>query len=127
MRFVNPIPFVSDISAATRFYRDTLGLKVVQDLGNFVLFEGHFALHDGAALARTVWGAETPHEEIAFGRRNLLLYFEDEQIEACFARLRDRVTLIHPLRREPWGQRVFRFYDLDRHVVEVGEPLNSDP
>jgi catechol 2,3-dioxygenase-like lactoylglutathione lyase family enzyme len=123
MRFLNPIPFVEDIRAATAFYRDILGLTVEQDHGNFVLFEGHFAIHDGAALAKTVWGTDTIPVPGPFGRRNLLLYFEEPDIEACFSRLKDRVTLIHGLREQPWGQRVFRFYDLDEHVVEVGEPI----
>lgn len=123
MRFVNPIPFVRDIGQSTAFYRDVLGLAVVEDHGAFVLFEDHFAIHDGEALIRTVWGAAEAGDEETFGRRNLLLYFEDDDIEACFARLRDRVRLIHPLERQPWGQTVFRFYDPDGHVVEIGEPL----
>ena len=122
MHFVNPIPFVQDIRAATAFYRDVVGLAVKADHGDFVLFDDHFALHDGASLSRTVWGAEVAPEAGGFGRRNLLLYFEDDDIDACFARLKDRVTLIHPLQRQAWGQRVFRLYDLDGHVVEIGEP-----
>jgi len=125
MRFVNPIPFVRDIGAATAFYRDVVGLAVTADHGNFVLFEGHFALHDGASLIRGVWGDEVVPETGGFGRRNLLLYFEDDDVDACFARLRDRVSLIHPLQRQPWGQRVFRFYDLDGHAIEIGEPLKE--
>jgi catechol 2,3-dioxygenase-like lactoylglutathione lyase family enzyme len=123
MRFVNPIAFVQDIRAATAFYRDVVGLAVMEDHGDFVLFDGHFALHDGASLTRTVWGVEVAPEAGGFGRRNLLLYFEDDDIDACFARLKDRVRLIHPLRRQAWGQRVFRFYDLDGHAVEIGESL----
>ncbi|MBZ0227703.1 MAG: VOC family protein [Bauldia sp.] len=123
MRFVNPIIFVRDIATSKAFYTDIIGLDVEQDHGDFVLFEGHFAIHDGAALIGTVWGAAEAGDDAAFGRRNLLLYFEDEDIEGCFARLRDRVRLIHPLQRQPWGQHVFRFYDPDGHAVEVGEPL----
>ncbi|MEQ8696349.1 MAG: VOC family protein [Bauldia litoralis] len=124
MRFVNPIPFVRDIAASTAFYRDVLGLSVTADHGPFVMFEGNFTIHDGAALASTVWGdrAETGDVD-PFGRRNLLLYFEDDDIDACFARLKDRVPLIHGLNEQPWGQRVFRFYDPDGHAVEIGEPM----
>jgi hypothetical protein len=31
--------------------------------------------------------------------------------------------LLHPLREQPWGQRVFRCFDPDGHIVEVGEPM----
>ena len=123
MRFVNPIPFVDDIRVATAFYRDVVGLAVREDHGDFVLFDCHFAIHDGATLTSKVWGPEVTREAGGFGRRNLLLYFEDDDIDACFARLKDRVRLIHPLQRQAWGQRVFRFYDPDGHAVEIGERL----
>ena len=124
MRFINPIPFVRDIAASTAFYRDVLGLRVAEDHGDFVAFDGQFAIHDGAALARTVWGDEDAGDAGGpYGRRNLVLYFEDDDIDGCFARLKDRVELIHGLERQAWGQRVFRFYDPDRHVIEIGEPM----
>ena len=61
MRFVNPIPFVSDIERSKAFYGDLLGLKILSDFGDFVLFETGFAIHDGRSLERTVWkkNAET--------------------------------------------------------------------
>ena len=123
MRFVNPIVFVCDVRVATAFYRDVVGLAVNADHGDFVLFGGHFAVHDGAALMRTIFGPDAVAAPGAFGQRNVLLYFEDDDIEAAFARLRDRVALIHPLKTQAWGQRVFRFHDPDGHVIEIGEPL----
>ncbi|MEG2986184.1 MAG: glyoxalase, partial [Lachnospiraceae bacterium] len=27
--------------------------------------------------------------------------------------------------RHSWGQRVIRIYDLDGHIVEIGEPMNE--
>jgi hypothetical protein len=33
------------------------------------------------------------------------------------------VQFVHPLREHPWGQRVFRLYDPDGHIVELGEPM----
>jgi catechol 2,3-dioxygenase-like lactoylglutathione lyase family enzyme len=123
VRFVNPIIFVSDIDISKGFYRDDLGLAIEADYGTIVIFEEHFAIHDAAALIRTVWGTAAPVEREPYGRHNLLLYFEDDDIDACFARLSSRVQLIHPIVRQAWGQRVFRFYDPDRHAVEIGEPL----
>ena len=26
---------------------------------------------------------------------------------------------------QPWGQRVFRIYDPDKHMVELGEPMTA--
>lgn len=126
MRFINPIPFVRDIQRSTAFYRDILGLIVRADFGNFVLFEGGFAVHEGRSLAETVWG-KVPTDAEPYGRGSLLLYFEDDDIDAAFERIVPHVELIHPVERQIWGQRVFRFYDPDRHAVEVGEPQAVAP
>ena len=123
MRFVNPIPFVSDIARSREFYRERLGLEVLKDFGSFVLFETGFAIHDGPALERTVWGEVSSGDE-GYGRRNLLLYFEHDDIDAAFKAIAPLVELIHPVERQSWGQRVFRFYDPDGHAVEIGEPLD---
>lgn len=110
MRFINPIPFVRDISRSKEFYRKRLGLRILEDFGNFVLFETGFAIHEGASLEQTVWGKASAWKE-PYGRRNLLLYFEREDVEAAFEIIAPHVELIHPVERQAWGQLVFGFYD----------------
>ena len=121
MKFVNPLPFVRDIEASKRFYGEVLGLSVREDHGDIVLFEDGFAIHDGAALYGAVFGRPDP-KAAPYGRDNLVLYFEVPDLDAAFERLAEAVTLIHGIRQEPWGGRVFRFYDPDGHVIEVGTP-----
>lgn len=133
MKFINPLPFVADMARAKTFYSDVLGLTILQDHGNFVQFDNGFALHEGMSLHQTIYGedaeagdAEAGDAENAqsYGRRNLVLYFEDDELDATFNRISDRLNLIHDLRQQEWGQRVFRFYDPDGHIVEFGEPQN---
>ena len=121
MRFVNPISFVSDIERSKKFYRDVIGLKILSDFGSFVLFETGFAIHDGKALEQTV-GKTSAETLRPYGRRNILLYFEHEDVDAAFEKIAPHVDLIHPVERQEWGQRVFRFHDPDGHAVEIGEP-----
>ena len=33
------------------------------------------------------------------------------------------IEYIHPIIEHSWGQRVVRFYDPDKHIIEVGENL----
>ncbi len=120
MRFINPLPFVADLDRARRFYRDVMGLRILEDEGGFIRFEGGFALHEGAGLHQMIFG-QAP-EPAPFGRANLVLYFEDPDLDAAFARIAPQVDLVHPILRQHWGQRVFRFHDPDRHIVEIGEP-----
>jgi catechol 2,3-dioxygenase-like lactoylglutathione lyase family enzyme len=127
MRFINPIVFASDLAASTLFYRDVIGLSVQTLEDMIVIFDGGFAIHDAASLTRTIWGPSATPEEGLQGRRNLLLYFEDDAVEAMFARVKDRVELIHPIEKQSWGQRVFRLYDPDRYAIEIGEPMSGVP
>lgn len=34
------------------------------------------------------------------------------------------IEYVHPLFEHSCGQRVVRFYDLDKHIIEVGENIN---
>ena len=122
MRFVNPIPFVRDVAASKAFYTSLLGLRIAEDHGHFVRFETGFAIHDGARLEQTIWGSSPA--SASYGRRDVLLYFEEEDLDALFERIRSQIELIHPIETQVWGQRVFRFYDPDGHVIEIGEPQN---
>ncbi len=124
LKFINPVVFVKDIHVSRAFYTEILELKIVADHGVFVLFENHFSVHQAHELAETIWGEDCPPgSDRLQGQHNLLLYFEEEDLEQAFARIKDRVKLIHPIQRQAWGQAVFRFYDPDGHVIEIGEPL----
>jgi catechol 2,3-dioxygenase-like lactoylglutathione lyase family enzyme len=102
MRFVNPIPFVSDISVSKAFYTDLLGLKIIKDYGNCVLFETGFAIHDGKSLEQTVWKKSTEMPE-RYGRRNILLYFEHEDVDGAFKNIAPHVAVIKAaIRKTRW-------------------------
>lgn len=120
MRFANPLPFVADVGRSKAFYRDVLSLTVSEDHGDFVLFEGGFALHDGPSLHERAFGRPDA-AGAPYGRQNLVLYFETPDLEAAFERAAAGAEILHPIRTEPWGGRVFRVLDPDGHVVEVGE------
>ncbi len=122
LKFINALVFVADMERAIGFYRDLLDQKIAQHHGDFVQLENGLALHLGRALETTMFGAPSADGE-PYGRGNLALYFEVEDIAAAFARIAPAVGLIHPVQTQAWGQKVFRFYDPDGHIVEVGDPL----
>lgn len=33
------------------------------------------------------------------------------------------IDYVHPIIEHSWGQRVVRLYDLDKHIIEVGENI----
>lgn len=120
--FINALVFVSDMKRSLGFYCDLLGQTIAQDHGDFVQLENGLALHMGPALEATIFGAPS-REHSRYGRGNLVLYFETDELEAMFARMPLKTELIHPIETQAWGQKVFRFYDPDGHIVEVGEPM----
>jgi hypothetical protein len=54
------------------------------------------------------------------------LYFEQDNLETLTDLLKsENIEFVHPLREEPWRQRVVRFYDPDKHIIEVGETMKA--
>lgn len=90
--------------------------------GNFVLVVKGLQ-STSVALPDTVWRQASLSEE-PDAWRNLLLYFEHDEVDIAFESIAPDVELNHSVERQAWGQRVFRFYDPDGHAVKVGEPQN---
>jgi catechol 2,3-dioxygenase-like lactoylglutathione lyase family enzyme len=123
IQFINPVVMVKDIEVSKRFYTDVIQLKIVQDSGAFVLFENHFSIHQARELMDNIFGHEIASAQELQGKDNLLLYFEVADLAGTFEQIKDCVELIHPIKQQFWGQYVFRFYDPDHHIVEIGEPM----
>ncbi len=124
LTYLGPIIFVRDIKVAAAFYTQVLGFEVEIDFGENVGLRGGLALWQlgPERIIRQRLGDEA----IADRRANRFeLSFETDDIAA----LRERVLsgggeLLHDIHEEPWGQRVLRFFDPDRHLIEVGERMS---
>lgn len=119
VKFISPLLVVEDMQRARRFYETVLGLNVIVDFGENITFEGNFALHQQAHFQSLIDG-----REIKSGGNDFELYFEYDDLDDVNARLNNnQVDLVHPMREQPWRQRVVRFYDPDRHIIEIGESM----
>lgn len=120
MKFMCPLIVVNDISVSKSFYEKVLGQKVKYDIGANVAFEGDFALQ--AQYAELVG---LNQKDIVQKSNNFELYFEEEDIEGFANRLKsiDGIEYVHDIKEYPWGQRVIRLYDPDKHIIEVGESM----
>ena len=120
-KFICPLIVVKDVATSRRFYEEVLGQEVKMDFGENVTFRGAFAIHEAGHFAGLtgVDPGEGP------GRRHEL-YFEHDDIAGMEERLKAvGVEFVHPLREQPWKQRVLRCYDPDGHMVEVGESMEA--
>ncbi len=122
MKYANTLIVVKDIDKSKKFYRDVLGLDVIADFGANVTLTGGIALQTLETWKDFI---HKDNQEIIFGNNAVELYFEEDYIDAFVERLDgiQGIDLVHPLIEHSWGQRVIRFYDLDHHIIEVGENL----
>lgn len=121
VKYVCTLLAVKDIEQAKEFYHAILGQEVVEDLGANVTLTGGFALQTAESWAGFLHKQPT---EIAYGGNDAELYFEEDDIDAFVTKLsRFNISYVHRLQEHAWGQRVIRFYDLDGHIIEVGEAL----
>jgi len=54
------------------------------------------------------------------------LYFETEDIDGAARKfMSQNIEFLHHLKTEPWGQKTFRFFDPDHHLIEIGESMDT--
>ena len=123
LKFHSTAAFVSDIRKAKAFYLETLGQEIDLDFGKNVILK----------CGITLWEIQPGHiipKKLGTGAvsdpksNRFEFYFETAEIETVYKRLvAAGAELLHPLHEEPWGQRTIRLFDPDRHLLEIGEPL----
>ena len=119
MKYVCCLIVVEDIQKARNLYEKLLGQKVINDFGENVGFEGGFAIHKREHFERLING-----RKVVPGSNTSELYFEDDDIEKVEkALIEEGLTFIHPIKEQPWRQRVMRFYDYDKNIIEIGERM----
>ena len=121
MKLKNPMLVVTDIDRSVEFYIKVFGLHVIMDFGANKTLTGGLALQTADTYKDFIGTTE-----ISFGGNNFELYFEEDDFEKFVDKLKEcDVEYVHPVTEHPWGQRVVRFYDPDRHIIEVGENLKA--
>jgi catechol 2,3-dioxygenase-like lactoylglutathione lyase family enzyme len=124
IRFVSVLLFVKDVAASRSFYETILQQKVRYDFGLDIEFESGFAIHDANHISKLLFNRPVAKDTEKLGKDNFELYFECDDLEAVAARLVSKGTLfVHNIKEQPWGQRAFRVYDPDNHIIEIGEPM----
>lgn len=123
MKLKNILLVVNDIEKSKEFYRELFGLEVIRDFGeNVVLTEG-LVLQE-----RKIWEKSTG-QSVQFQGNDAELYFEETDIDTFLVKLEKyeksgfQVNYLNERIQTECGRRVIRLYDLDNHIIEVGEPL----
>lgn len=119
MKLKNPMIVVKDIDKSVEFYKRVLGLAVTLDFGANKTLSGGLSLQTEETYKQFI-----DSDKITFGGNDFEIYFEADDFDALLNRLNSfEVEYVHTVKEHSWGQRVVRFYDLDRHIIEVGENM----
>ena len=121
MKYISTLIAASDMKKSKQFYHDVLGMKVVADFGANVTLDGGLVMQ-----TMDTWKSFIRTDKVLLPNNAGELYFEEEDLDAFLENLKQfDICYVHPLFEHRWGQRVVRFYDPDRHIIEVGEKLNT--
>ncbi len=119
MKYICPLIVVEDVNRSRFLYEEILKQKVKADHGENVVFEGDFAIHQ-----KTHFQSLINNYPIQRYSNHFELYFEEENLEEIESTLKEHhFEFIHPIEEQPWKQRVLRFYDYDKNIIEIGEPV----
>ena len=119
MKLKNPMLVVTDIDKSVEFYKKVFGLHVIMDFGANKTLTGGLALQTVETYKDFIGKSD-----ISFGGNNFEIYFEEDNFDEFADKLKKcDVEYVHPIVEHSWGQRVVRFYDPDKHIIEVGENM----
>ena len=120
MKHVCMLISVADINAARKFYEDLFGLEVFQDYGRNIAFTCGLALQQDFD-----WLVDLPKEKVLKKSNNAEIVFEEQDFNGFLNKLKEYpdIEYLGEVIEHSWGQRVIRFYDLDGHIIEVGEDM----
>ncbi|MBU5484199.1 glyoxalase [Clostridium sp. MSJ-11] len=122
MKYLCTVISVRDIKSSRKFYEDLFGLEVYQNYGKNIAFTCGLALQQDFD-----WLVNLPKEEILKKSNNIELCFEEENFDDFLNKLDEYpdIQRLGDVIEHSWGQRVVRFYDLDEHIIEVGESMKD--
>lgn len=112
---------VKDIGVSKRFYQEILSQEVEMDFGKNVGFKSGLALWDKEYAQNIIFGSKVSSID---DNRNLEVYFETDNLPEIYDKVKEnKVEVIHDIREQPWGQRVFRIFDPDGFIIEIAESM----
>jgi len=120
MKYTCTVISVNDIKSSRKFYEDLFGLELYQDYGINISFTCGLSLQQ-----EFDWLVSLPKNKILKHSNNIELCFEEEFFDNFLEKLKiyPNIEYLHNVIEHSWGQRVVRFYDLDGHIIEVGESM----
>jgi lactoylglutathione lyase len=129
--FTSVIPnlLVQDIDRSTAFYRDVLGFRVKQTVPDAAPFVFVWLERDGVPVFLNDPKA-ADHGYADASRRpaggTATMFFVILDVDAFYATVAPRATVIMPLKTQFYGMREFAIEDPDGHILTFAERVGED-
>jgi len=126
IKYVSSVLFVEDITASRIFYEELLNQQVEIDYGVNIGYVGGLSIWRKDVAHQNIFRNNKSNQELVKNEEHQIeLYFEADNIDDVYKKLiENQMDLVHDIFEQSWGQRVFRVYDPDKYIIEIGEPMN---
>lgn len=124
MKFASTRLIAADIKTMVSFYEMVTGVSadwLAPVFAEIVVPGATLAI--GAVDTVQLW-KEGSAEPAA--NRTVFLEFQVDDIDAEYARLKDKVVLVHDLKTMPWGNKTFQFRDPEGTAVSLYMPATEE-
>jgi len=124
IKFSSSVLMVKDVNLSRNFYEGLLEQTVALDHGECLGFVGGFSIWQQDRAWKIMQFEEDKFPNQSHDHR-FELYFETDDLDGILKKIIEaKFELVHEIFEQPWGQRVLRVFDPDRHLVELGEPMS---
>ena len=124
MKLASTRLIAADIKAMVSFYEMVTGLRADWLAPVFAeIVTPGATLAIGGVETVTLWKAGSAE---AGANRTAYIEFQVDDIDAEYARLKDKVPLVHELKTMPWGNKTFQFRDPEGTAVSLYMPATEE-
>ncbi len=114
---LRPMLWTEDLQATVDFYVDVLGFELVGENEEW----GWAMLRiDDVAIMLARPNEHIPHDGIGFTGT---FYFMTDDVEAMWAKVRDKARICYDIETFEWGMREFAVYDNNGYMLQFGQEV----
>jgi uncharacterized glyoxalase superfamily protein PhnB len=118
MKSLRPVLYVTDIDATIRFYKDTLGFECTNHISGWASL-----LNYDVEIMISLPNAHQPFEKPNFTGS---FYFHPDDVNALWANLKDKATIVYRIENFSYGMREFAIRDNNGYCLQFGNEI-KDP
>ena len=115
---IRPMLAVTDIDATILFYRKLLGFECVSRMESWAALR-----RDSVEVMISLPNAHEPFEKPMLTGS---LYFNTVDVDALWAELKDKVSVVYPIENFFYGMREFAVRDNNGYILQFGQEI-TDP